>query len=305
MKIAVIDLGTNTCNLLIAEARGKNFSILHQSSQPVKLGDGAIKQDTISQEAIERTIKAFRCHKKNIKDYEVDKLRVLATSAVRSALNQGEFITTIKEKTNLSIEVISGEQEADFIYKGVLLAFEKITSNSLILDIGGGSNEFILCGKDGIYWKKSFPTGISRAIQANQVSDPIMPAEILGLNTYFERQHASIINKFQENKPSTLIGCSGAFDTIADIIDQVTPGEKPRVKQQILLEDFYKVYSLLVGATKKELLQIKGMNPVRLDLIVPAMVLIKQTIEKAGISTIYQTDYALREGVLWEKINGE
>ena len=303
MQIAVIDLGTNTCNLLVAEIIGKTFKIHYQSSQPVKLGDGAIQKNIISEEAMERAKIALLKHKEIINNFNCIEVRVIGTSAIRSAKNQSSFLSFIKENTDYVIDVISGDQEADLIYKGVLLAFNKLNSSKLILDIGGGSNEFIICGINGIQWQKSFPTGISRVIHSNQISDAITSPELKALNSYFEKEHKLILDQFPQNNIETLIGCSGAFDTIADILDEVEPGKKTRVNQLITIDEFYLVYYRLISEPKKELLKIKGMNPVRIDLIIPAIILIKQVIEKTGIKQIYQTDYALREGVLYTKMN--
>ena len=304
MKIAVIDLGTNTCNLLIAETNGKAFQIHHQSSQPVKLGDGAIQKNVISSSAMERAKIALLKHKAIINQFGCESVKVFGTSAIRSAENKNEFLSFIKKNTSYQIDVISGDREADLIYKGVLLAFKELNSNSLILDIGGGSNEFILCNNSGIQWQKSFPTGISRVIHSIQVSDPIRSEEIEALQAYFEKEHQPVLDQLTKNKVEVLIGCSGAFDTIADILDEVNPNEKQRIKQLITVDEFYLAYYKLIGESKEELLRIKGINPVRIDLIIPAMILIKQVVEKANIQEIYQTDYALREGVLWEKMRG-
>ncbi len=108
--------------------------------------------------------------------------------------------------------------------------------------------------------------------------------------------------KFKVEKVKSLIGCSGAFDTIADIIDAVNPGKKQRITQSILMNDFWAVYEMLIKLTREKRLAIKGMDMVRVDLIVPAMILIGQFIREIGITEITQTDFALREGVLFEEM---
>lgn len=300
MRIAVIDLGTNTCNLLVADTNQAGFTILHQSKQLVKLGDDKIRDNEISPEATSRTLDSFRIHDKIIKQFKVEKVRVLATSAVRTAENKIQFLETLGEQSGWIIKVISGEKEAELIFEGVLLAIGKFENPSVILDIGGGSNELILASERKMLWKESQATGMARIINQFSISDPIQPGEIKMLQSFFSNAHKSAFQKCKNENVKTLMGCSGAFDTIADIIDSVNPGEKQRKTQKISMEDFNSIYNRLIKSTREERLSMKGMDFVRVDLIVPAVILINQLINEIGISRIIQTDFALREGVLFE-----
>lgn len=300
MKIAVIDLGTNTCNLLIARVKNHDYNILHQSKQLVKMGDKNIRNNRISDEAVERVEKCFSHFKNIIDHYETDKVRIVSTSAVRDAGNKIEILERLCNKTGWIVKVLSGETEAQLIFEGVLLALENLQKPTVILDIGGGSNELILAENNAISWKESKPTGMARVINQFALSDPIKQVELKILQEFFMERHATAIQKCKQKKVTTLVGCSGAFDTIADIIDEVNPGEKQRKKQEIPLSDFNHVHETLVGSTRNERIKMKGMDMVRIDLIVPAVIFIQQLITQTGISKIIQTDYALREGVLFE-----
>jgi exopolyphosphatase/guanosine-5'-triphosphate,3'-diphosphate pyrophosphatase len=300
MKVAIIDLGTNTCNLLVAETKLSEYTILHQSKQLVKLGDGKISDNKISAEATNRALESFCVHKEIIKDFNVERIRVLATSAVRTAENKIPFLEKLGEGSGWIIKIISGEKEAELIFKGVLLAVENFENPTVILDIGGGSNELISAFQKELRWKESKPTGMSRVINRFNLSDPIQPKEIKELQDYYSAEHEQAFRKCKSENVKTLLGCSGAFDTIADIIDLVNPGEKKRKTQIIDINDFYSVYHKLLKSTKNERLKMIGMDFVRVDLIVPAVILIEQLISKIGIEQIIQTDYALREGVLYE-----
>jgi len=300
MKTAVIDLGTNTCNLLIAEINASEFKIVHQSKHLVRLGDDKIKSNEISAEATARALNSFSLHQKTIREYGVDKVRAIATSAVRSAANQIGFLEKLAEETGWLVKVVSGEKEAELIFKGVLLAVEECRDPTVILDIGGGSNELILANGKEILWKESRPTGMARVIHQFKISDPIQNNEIKTLKKYFAEEHQYAFLRCKSEQIKTLIGCSGAFDTVADIIDQTNPGEKQRITQEISPEEFYRVYEKLIHSKRKERLNTKGMDMVRIDLIVPAVILIEQLISTVGIQRIIQTDFALREGVLYE-----
>lgn len=303
MRIAVIDLGTNTCNLLIAEINSTEFKILHQSKQLVKLGDGKIKDNEISAEATQRAIESFQIHKYIIESYKVDTVRAIATSAIRTAENKINFLEQLCNDSGWLVKVVTGEKEAELIFKGVLLAVGAFENPAVILDIGGGSNELILAQNKEMLWKESQSTGMARVINQFKLSDPIQPDEIKTLQNYFSEAHKNAKQKCKAENVKTLMGCSGAFDTIADIIDSVNPGEKQRITQKIILNDFKSVYHRLVKSTREERLILKGMDDVRVDLIVPAVILIDQLISEIGIDEIIQTDFALREGVLFEMMN--
>lgn len=300
MKVAVIDLGTNTCNLLLAKVKNHNFTILHQSKQLVKLGDKDIRNNRVSSKAIERVESCISQQQKIIRQFEAEKIRIVATSAIRDAENKIEILERICNKTGWIVKVLSGETEAQLIFEGVLLALEKLEKPTVILDIGGGSNELILAENNAIRWKESKPTGMARVINQFVLSDPIKPEEMKILHEFFMARHEMAIQKCREKKVDTLIGCSGAFDTIADIIDKVNPGKKQRRRQQISIADFNRVYKKLLNSTRNERIQMKGMDMVRVDLIVPAVIFIQQLITQTNITKIIQTDYALREGVLYE-----
>jgi exopolyphosphatase / guanosine-5'-triphosphate,3'-diphosphate pyrophosphatase len=300
MTIAIIDLGTNTCNLLIADYSKKDFNILHQSKLLVQLGDVKMRDNLISNEATDRAIKALKEQCRLATHYQVEKIRIVATSAARTATNRIEFLEKISDAAKCPVKLISGEKEAELIFKGVLLAMGSLEETSVILDIGGGSNEIILARKKELLWKESQPTGMARIINQFVLSDPIKPGEIEILQNYFAARHYETFQQCRNNASNTLIGCSGSFDTIADIIDHVNPGDKQRRRQEITLSDFFQVYQKLIKSTHVQRLKMKGMDSVRVDLIVPAIILIAHLIKKTGISKIIQTDYALREGILFE-----
>jgi len=303
MRVAVIDLGTNTCNLLIAEMDSYGYEILHQSKQLVKLGDDKIRENEISAPATSRVLESFQIHQKIISEYQAEKVRVVATSAVRTAENKIDFLNQISENSGWLVRLISGEKEAEMIFEGVLLAFNEFKNPALILDIGGGSNELILASEKKILWKESQPAGMARIINRFKIFDPVRTDEIKQLQNYFFEWHKNAFEKCKAENVKTLVGCSGAFDTIADVIDQVNPGEKMRKTQEISISDFYEVYKTLIKSTREQRLLMKGMDMVRVDLIVPAVILIEHLISKTGISQIIQTDFALREGVLFEMMN--
>jgi len=304
MKLAVIDLGTNTCNLLIANINNKTYEICYQGKVGVKLGKGGIHKNLLTQEAFDRAISALKAHKKTIAEFDsVDQIIAIATSAVRDASNKDSFAQTLLDETGISLTIISGEEEARLIFEGVKLAFGNLPNDSLIMDIGGGSNEFIQIRDNSVHWKESFPLGMARVIENFAISDPILPKEIEAIENWFLTGLHPLWKEWNGITPDGLIGCSGAFDTLADLIDNTAPGTKLRVTQEISINEFNTVAERIIHSTKDYRIKLNAMEPLRVEMIVPAFIFIRLILKKLKINKITQTDFALREGVLHEWIN--
>jgi exopolyphosphatase/guanosine-5'-triphosphate,3'-diphosphate pyrophosphatase len=301
-KLAIIDLGTNTCNLLIAEYQGKEYQILYQGKEVVKLGKGGIHKNELTADGLERAVTAILRHREKINRFNITDVTVIATSAIRDAVNKDWFRHELEVATGYKLQIISGEKEAELIFNGVKLAFPIIENNTLILDIGGGSNEFILTENGQPIWKQSFPLGMARVIEQFPLSDPITPTEIEQIDEWFTAGLKPLWQQLENIQISQLIGCSGAFDTLTDMIDQTEPGTKIRIQQEIKLADFDRIYNLLIKSTTLERRQMKGLESIRIEMIVPSVMFIKLVTDRLKIIKLYQTDFALREGVLYERI---
>jgi len=301
-QIAVIDLGTNTCNLLIADYQDKDYQILYQGKEVVKLGKNGIDKNQLTEDGLERAILAIQKHQERISQFSVSEVVIIATSAIREATNKDWFQKQIKTNTGLELQIISGEKEAQLIFDGVKLAFNQIDDQTLILDIGGGSNEFILTRNNEPIWKQSFPLGMARIIEQIPPSDPVTPEEIAQINDWFNSRLEPLWGQMENTQIPLLIGCSGAFDTLADLIDQTDPGTKTRIKQEIEMDDFNRVYETLIKSTTAKRIGMKGMESIRIEMIVPSVLFIKLVIDRLKIKKIYQTDFALREGILYDRI---
>ena len=298
--VAVIDLGTNTSNLVVAGMDHAGTHILHQGKSYVRLGDQRIADNLISDEAMQRAVHAVTGQVGTAREMGAGIIRIMATSAVRQATNKERLITSIRDHTGITIEVIDGEREATLIYYGVRMALGSLGETAAILDIGGGSNEIIICGNGSIFWKNSIPAGMSRIINSFSISDPISGPEQQNLARYFGEIHREAIENCHTHGVKALIGCSGAFNTLADIIDGKDPEQDFRVRKEISLGEFDAVCRKIIPSTHRERQTIKGMDPVRTDLIVPALILSRTIIAQTPVEKIIQTGYSLREGVLYE-----
>jgi exopolyphosphatase/guanosine-5'-triphosphate,3'-diphosphate pyrophosphatase len=309
MRVAILDLGTNTFNLLVAETgSGSNYRILCNSKLPVKLGKGGIDKKEIRPDAITRGINALEKHLDVIKDLRAEKILAFATSAVRTARNSDHFIKTIREKFGIDVEVISGDREAELIYYGVRQAVHLGSEKYLILDIGGGSNETIIADTERIWWKKSYPLGIARLIEKFKPSDPITIEEIEFVSNYLEERMADLLEEMKRHRITILVGASGSFETFTAMIREDDSGKETETSllpeaNEIDLTDFENLYQRLINSTLKERKQMKGLESHRLEMIVLASHVVKFFLGKLKLQRIIQSNFALKEGAMYELLN--
>jgi exopolyphosphatase/guanosine-5'-triphosphate,3'-diphosphate pyrophosphatase len=298
-KIAIIDLGTNTFHLLIMEVNGEAERIIHKEKIAVKLGEGGISEGNISKAAEERAVKTMLYFKDKISEEHVEKVFASATSAMRNASNGKEVMQRIYDVTGISIQLISGLDEAKFIHKGVKKALEIGVEPALIMDIGGGSVEFIICDQHEVYWMESFEIGAQRLLDKFHKHDPMLPKDIENLDDFLRKELAELKVKMDIYQPHHLIGSSGTFDTLVDINYQEKGLEKPEDNAfSLSLEDFDHIFSEIVHKTRAERMEIPGMIEMRVDMIVVAVCMIQFLIENNEFIDIQVSTYALKEGLL-------
>jgi exopolyphosphatase/guanosine-5'-triphosphate,3'-diphosphate pyrophosphatase len=214
MRIAVLDLGTNTFNLLIVDSSGNDrpSKVFNEKLAP-KIGQGGIISSLISDDAFERGLQCLEIQSKIIHSYKPDKTYVFGTSAIRNATNGSDFVREAKQRTGLDIHVIDGRREAELIYHGTRQAVDFGDQCVLILDIGGGSNEFILANRHRIFWKHSFEIGVSRLQQLLTPADPMSKHDVERIEQYVHGCIKPLYKAFDLFPASTLVGSSGAFET--------------------------------------------------------------------------------------------
>lgn len=301
MRIAVIDLGTNTFNLLIAETTSANgFVTIYNEKLPVRLGEGGINSGVITEAAYMRGLEAMDTYAESIRQWKVDQKMAFATSAMRNAANGKQFVEDVYQRCGIRINVISGDEEAGFIYMGVQQALQFHDQNSLIIDIGGGSTEFILANKNGLIWKQSFEIGASRLLQRFKPSDPIQPSEVEAIVDYLSESLIPLKKIVAEHPVYDLIGASGSFDSLAEmILARFYDGKEFNGTEFVFdLEQAEIIHKQLLSSTHEERLQIKGLVAMRVDMIVISAILVEYIIRELGIAHMRMSAYALKEGVL-------
>ncbi|WP_345243009.1 phosphatase [Nibrella saemangeumensis] len=304
MKQAVIDLGTNTFHLMIVGRQPDGtYQTLFRESRPAKIGQAGINQGFIAADAIERALTVLTYFQDVLNTFDIPPEQVVAigTSAIRVAGNQADFIAKVKNATGFDIQVISGDQEAQYIYYGVRASGALGAETALIMDIGGGSVEFIIGNRDRVFWKQSFEIGGQRLRERFMTTDPISPTAVRRLHDYFQEQLLPLANAVHQYSPGVLVGSSGTFDTLVDMQHMHEWGQWPEQGQSAFdlpLAEFYRSYELLITRNHAERMQLLGMIELRVDMIVVAVCLIDYVLKTFGIRSIQVSTYALKEGVL-------
>jgi exopolyphosphatase/guanosine-5'-triphosphate,3'-diphosphate pyrophosphatase len=307
MTCASLDFGSNTFHLLIAEIlSGTRYKILFRQELPVFIGKGGYSGCLIQQDAMKRAFKVLEKYHGEMKKYPLDYLRAYATSAIRDADNRDEFVKSVEERFEIPVEVISGEREADLIYKGIRLAYPFGAQKGLILDIGGGSSEFILAGQEKIHYKKSFKLGMSRIRELFKPADPVSYQNIKEMEIHFDKELGEIKHLCLEHQPSTLIGASGSFDTMKSMLiegrwakGQDTP------YYSIPLPLFSQFHAKLTETNHAERERMPGLPSMRVETIVLASIFVTFVLQQTRIMNLVQCPFALKEGVLAELMEHE
>ena len=300
-RIAVIDLGTNTFHILIAEAQADHsFKDLHRQRFFVKLAEEGI--ETIGKAPLDRGFKALTHFKKLIEELQVTKVKAIGTAALRTATNGPTFVQEVKEKLGFQIELISGRQEANFIHKGVTLAVPFKENNYLLMDIGGGSVEFIIANKDHVHWAQSFPIGVGVLYKEFHKSNPISDQEIIATNTYIKNYLAPLQLALQKFPATTLVGASGTFDVLESLLAKETTSP---THAYVAVEDFSPLYERIIKTTETERYEMQTIPDNRADMIVVALILIDYILKNVAIDQIIVSKYAMKEGIMVDLLQTE
>ncbi len=306
-KAAVIDMGTNTFHLLLVELNGVGFKTIYKEKIPVKIGQGGISQNQLAPDAQKRAFHTLK-HFKNLIDGEhIDQIFAFATSAVRNAENGPEFVRRVREEIGIHINVISGEEEAQLIYEGINLSGSLNGNVNLMMDIGGGSVEFIIGTSQEVFWKRSFEIGGQRLLDAFHYHDPILPEEVEKLESFCEEKLQPLIEAIRIYKPTGLIGASGTFDTLTDIYYESMLQCKLTGQHVFELPtvEFERIFELLKSKNREERLKIPGMIAMRVDMIVVASCLIDFILRYVPVEEITCSFYSLKEGAVSRLLAGK
>lgn len=300
---ALIDIGTNSVKLLVADVAGRVVRPIHEISEQTRLGRGFYETHVLQPEAIRDTVKALREFRSLATQYRVVSLRVVATSAVRDARNQAEFLQAAHLGARVSVEVIPGDQEADWVYQGVMSDPSLLGQRLLILDVGGGSSEFILGEGEHKQFRESFPLGSVRSLEQLQPQDPPLPAELQRCREELgrfvrERVQPRIRAALDvSTTPARLVGTGGASTIMGRILLGLESFERDRLDGAFLpLKDVTALVDRLWSLPLNDRKHIIGLPKKRADVILTGAVIYEQVMSVLGFQGVSVSTRGLRFG---------
>jgi exopolyphosphatase/guanosine-5'-triphosphate,3'-diphosphate pyrophosphatase len=297
-KLAVVDLGTNTFHLLIARVLPDGgFEEVLRESVYVHLAEEGI--DTIGDMPFARALEAVKRFRMLLDREGVDECRATATAAMRTASNGVALQNAIKQQSGIMPEIISGDEEARLIAKGVLQAVPVGDARFLIMDIGGGSVEFILGTGNTIVFKKSYPIGVAVLKNRWKHSYPILEEEKQAMMAFIASVTKDLPGAIDSFRPEVLIGASGTFDVLAEYIPSAHLNEHcSKLDTDKVTHAFQEIYD----ADWETLKSIHWVPEERRKLITSAFCLIEYILQVYHFQAIYTSNYAIKEGFLAEMI---
>ncbi|MBI5344166.1 MAG: Ppx/GppA family phosphatase [Deltaproteobacteria bacterium] len=309
MRCASIDIGTNTLRLLIADVeRGGPLRPIVYKRAITRLGGNYTERTGIDRASAERTFSALEGFKKDIKDNPVETIRAVATSVVRRARNRDWFLREVTERTGITPTVIAGREEARMSLLGVLSVIDDAMPERLVMDIGGGSTEFIATDVLGMRGAWSMEMGVVHLTAAFVKGDPPDKAEMKALEAEVRGVITSLksMMKNDDIDPSeytegaaVFIGTAGTVTTLAAVDQGLEVYDRERINNYTLtMERVRTLYEYLTGLTLKERSGVLSLEKGREDLIIPGAAITLAAMEAFGFNGIKVSDAGLLEGVM-------
>ena len=301
-KIAVIDLGTNGFRLYIAETLHKgHFHIIHRESNDLKLASEGIHH--IGEAPFERGLAAMRHFSTVLKKYDVHKLRAFGTAALRIADNSQDFMDTVKRETGIAIDLISGAREAELIYLGMRMSIppEKAglalnVEPVVMIDVGGGSVEFIISNTEGVLWAHSFNIGVAILKQKFHIHDPIIETEIVDIENFLDEAASDFLHKIEEFKPKIPIIACGTIDFMVKILRGGY--EKPYFELDRPTYDYF--YNQWISLSENDLYQQPDIPKDKVEMLAVSLILMDWVLKKMNSSTLIASANSMKAGILYE-----
>ncbi|MFD9033788.1 exopolyphosphatase [Streptomyces sp. NPDC059567] len=297
-RVAGIDCGTNSIRLLVADVHPETGELIELDRRMtiVRLGQGVDKTGRLAPEALERTFAACREYAAVIKELGAEKLRFVATSASRDAENRDDFVSGVLDILGVEPEVISGDQEAEFSFTGATAELHG-TEKYLVVDIGGGSTEFVV-GNRHVEAARSVDIGCVRLTERHVRSDPPAAAEIASIRADIRAALDLAERTVPIREAQTLVGLAGSVTTVAAIALGLEEYESEKIHHsRISYEKVEEIVRSLLGSTHAERAAIPVMHPGRVDVIVSGALVLLEIMERTGAREVVVSEHDILDGI--------
>jgi len=297
----VFDIGTNSIHMKIVRVYPNlSFEVLDHEKDMTRIGDGSFRSKKLSKRAMRRGLKVLTRFTRIARDEGVQKMIAVATSAVRDSKNGPQFVKWVRKKTGLRIRVISGREEGRLIFLGASSDPEAPRGKVLIIDIGGGSIEFILGDRRNIVYDESFPLGVARLTDRFLTKDPPSKDNLRNLEEHIEEKLSEALEFFSRKKYSMLVGTAGTMINLASIIYEAREGRELRLRGTFELrkKEFMKFHAKMIRMSGKRLRKLPGLDRKRSSFMIAGSVLVSLLMKRLKEDRIFISDKGIREGMI-------
>ncbi len=305
MRIAAIDIGTNSIHMIIVRVRPDlSFEVIDREKEMVRLGAGGLDGRSLTPSAMATALQALTKFRRLAESHKVDEIVAGATSATREADNGGDFIAQVARQTGIRIRVISGTEEARLIHLAACYGVDVGASAAIVIDIGGGSVEVTLGTATRVAQGRSFKAGVIRLTELFVKSDPLSGRDERRLVKHVNRLMGPYLDDLAAAKFERVIGTSGTILSLGALALADTPGPAGELRnQRVGVKALRRLRKRLVAAGIEERLQMPGLDPRRADLSVAGAVLLDTLLRRLGARDLTLCDLALREGLVLDYIH--
>ncbi len=301
-RVAAIDCGTNSIRLLIADITGDNFKEVLRTMEIVRLGQGVDQNKAFHSDAIDRTLSAVRLFKDHIASKGVEKIRFCATSATRDATNRNLFIDGVREILGIEVEVIPGEEEAELSFIGATKELRQSDAPFLVVDIGGGSTEFVF-GSEKVDFAKSVNIGCVRMSERHLNTQPPSMAQIAQAIVDIDIAITQAAAVVPITTAKTLVAVAGTATTVAAAALELTDYDRHMIHlSRISASNVHKVAASFQSMNKDQIATLGFMHPGRVDVITAGSLVLSRIMAATGASEFIASESDILDGMAWSLI---
>lgn len=301
-RIAAIDIGTNSIHMIIAEAGRGGYRVVDKEKEMVQLGLSSLDGAPLSEDAMQRGVTAIAKMCEVARGWEVEEIIAVATSAVREAPNRREFLRRVKDAAGIKPKVISGEEEAHFIYSAIRAAVDLDSSTALCIDIGGGSVELIVGTADEIYFTASEPLGSLRMAQRFHLQDRCTIASIEACGRHVVEHLRRAQKHVRGIGVDMCIGTSGTIQALTNMAAGTGDNAPASAARELTFEALTDLLGLLSTTSAKERVEKFGIDERRATTVVAGAVVLHAILETLGVHSLLASPAAIREGIVQTRI---
>lgn len=304
MRVAAIDIGTNSMRLLIADYEDGKFKEREKHVNTTRIGESVDEEGIINNDAIERNVDALEDFTELAREKGCKHIWAVGTSALRDSKNSDEFLKKALEKSGVTVEIISGSTEADLGFMGVLEGIQDKDENILVVDIGGGSTEFIVGNKYGIKFMKSENVGALRMTEKFLKKDPVDNFEYMSMENHVSNEIEDTVGEICGYNIKKVVGIGGTITSVAAMLAEMKVYDMDKIHSSIITyPQICELLQKLKRLRTSEKMMLNGLQPKRADIITAGVGILEIVLRKICFDRMFVSEYDNLEGLVSKKIS--